>query len=40
MNTAIAYLTLAVEKFTEAKPFAEQVGGPYKANFDVKFAAA
>lgn len=40
MNQAIAYLTLAVEKYTEAKPFAEACGGPYKTNFDAKMNAA
>jgi len=40
MNKAVAYLTVCVQKFTEAKPFAEQCGGPYKSNFDAKFTEA
>ena len=37
MNKAVAYLTVCVQKFTEAKPFAEQCGGPYLNNFNGKF---
>ena len=33
MNMAVAYLTVAVEKFTEAKPYVNQLGGAYQANF-------
>jgi len=38
MNKAVAYLTVCVQKFTDAKPFAEACGGPYLANFTAKFA--
>ena len=38
MNKAVAYLTVCVQRFTEAKPFAEACGGPYLANFTTKFA--
>lgn len=40
MNLAVAYLTVTVEKFNEANPFVQALGGAYKANFDTKFAEA
>lgn len=36
MNLAVAYLTVCVEKFNEAKPFAEACGGAYLSNFTGK----
>lgn len=40
MNKAVAYLTVANEKFTEAKPYCDALGGAYKSNFDTKFRDA
>ena len=40
MNKAMAYLTVCVQKFTEAKPFAEACGGGYLSNFTGKFTEA
>ena len=40
MNLAIAYLTVSVEKFNEAKPFADALGGAYQSNFNGKQATA
>lgn len=37
MNKAVAYMTLCVQNYTEAKPFAEACGGAYLANFTAKF---
>jgi len=37
MNKAVAYLTVCVEKFTEAKGYAEACGGAYLSNFTTKF---
>ena len=40
MNLAVAQLTVCVERFTEAKPFAEACGGAYLQNFSAKYQAA
>mmetsp|Transcript_10576 Transcript_10576/g.13081 ORF Transcript_10576/g.13081 Transcript_10576/m.13081 type:complete len:85 (+) Transcript_10576:882-1136(+) len=40
MNLAVAYLTVCVEKFTDAKGYAEACGGAYLANFTGKFQEA
>ena len=40
MNKAVAFMTVCVQKFTEAKSFAEACGGPYLANFTNKFQEA
>jgi len=36
MNLAEGYGKLCIEKFNEAKPFVNILGGAYKANFDKK----
>jgi len=40
MNKAVALLTLCVEKYTDAKPYAEACGGAYLSNFNTKFQEA
>ena len=40
MNKAVAYLTVCVEKYTDAKPFAEACGGVYLSNFNTKYEEA
>ena len=40
MNYAIAYLTVCVEKFNEAKPFVDSLGGAYASNFQTKYQDA
>ena len=40
MALAIATLTVCVERFNEAKGFADSLGGAYKSNFDAKAAEA
>ena len=40
MALAIANLTVCVEKFNEAKPFADMLGGGYQSNFTTKAAEA
>lgn len=40
MALAIANLTVCVERFNEAKGFADSLGGAYKSNFDAKAAEA
>ena len=40
MNLAVAYLTVCVEKFTEARRYAEACGGNYMSNFSNKYAEA
>jgi hypothetical protein len=40
MNVAVAYGQLTMQKFNEARPFVNILGGAYKANFDKKIAEA
>ena len=40
MNIAAAYGKICVEKFNEARPFVNVLGGAYKANFDKKVQEA
>ena len=40
MALSIANLTVCVEKFNEAKPFADMLGGGYQSNFTTKAAEA
>lgn len=40
MNKAVAFLTISVEEYTAADPFASALGGGYKSNFEGKAAEA
>ena len=37
MNFAMAYAQVCVQRFTEAKPYAEAAGGGYLSQFNTKF---
>ena len=40
MGLAQAYGKITMQKFEEARPFVNILGGAYKANFDKKYAEA